>query len=213
MLRKVTKRMGLGSLLLLCALAVSALPASAVPRPYIPPAAGAIGIVCTTGPTFNLKATDGYISTPDGNSLYMWGYAEASGSFQMPGPTLCVNQGDTVTVNLTNELSEPVSIVFPGQIGVTASMVTGSGVSGLFTLEAAPGETVSYSFVADEPGTYLYESGTEPHKQVQMGLRGFGHPTDDGTQLRLQRPQNRVRPQPRVSAADSRHRPASAPGG
>ena len=27
------------------------------------------------GPTFNLTAKDGYISTPDGGSYYMYGYA------------------------------------------------------------------------------------------------------------------------------------------
>jgi FtsP/CotA-like multicopper oxidase with cupredoxin domain len=132
-------------------------------------AAGAIGIVCTPGPTFNLKTTTGFISTPDGNSLYMWGYSEAAGSFQMPGPVLCVNEGDTVTVNLTNTLPEPVSIVFPGQGPVTAV----GGIPGVFTAEAdAFTGTVSYTFVVSEAGTYLYESGTNLHKQVQMGLYG-----------------------------------------
>ena len=32
-----------------------------------------------------------------------------------PGPVLCVTQGETVTVNLTNTLPEAISIVFPGQ--------------------------------------------------------------------------------------------------
>lgn len=129
---------------------------------------GSIGIVCTNSPTFNLEATDGYIATPDGNSVYMWGFAPAGGAFQMPGPVLCVNEGDTVTVNLTNNLPEAVSVIFPGQTGVIAS----GGSAGLVTMEAAPGGSVSYSFVAREPGTYLYESGTNPHKQVQMGLYG-----------------------------------------
>jgi len=128
-------------------------------------------MICTTSPsgTFNLQATQGYIDTPDGNSIFMWGYALNPGSFQMPGPVLCVNEGDTVTVNLTNNLNEPVSIVFPGQMGVTAT----GGSSGLLASEAAPGGgTVSYSFTAGGPGTYLYESGTNIHKQVQMGLVG-----------------------------------------
>ena len=32
--------------------------------------------------------------------------------------------------------------------------------------------SVTYSFVASNPGTYLYESGTDVGKQVQMGLYG-----------------------------------------
>jgi len=126
-------------------------------------------MICTNGTTFDLVADAGYIDTPDGNSIFMWGFSEASGTFQIPGPVLCVNEGDTVTVNLTNNLGEPVSIVFPGQIGVTAT----GGSSGLLATEAAAsGGTVSYSFTAGEPGTYLYESGTNIHKQVQMGLAG-----------------------------------------
>jgi len=129
-------------------------------------------MICTESGsgTFDLQATSGYIDTPDGNSIFMWGFALNTGSFQMPGPVLCVDEGDTVTINLTNNLTtEPVSIVFPGQMGVTAT----GGSSGLLASEAAPGGgTVSYSFTAGEPGTYLYESGTNIHKQVQMGLVG-----------------------------------------
>jgi len=128
-----------------------------------------IGLQCTTGPTFNLATDSGYIYTPDGNSIFMWSFRNGAGSFQLPGPVLCVNQGDSVTVNLTNTLPEPVSIVFPGQSGVTTS----GGSPGPLTAEAAAsGGTVSYSFAASQPGTYLYESGSNPTKQVQMGLYG-----------------------------------------
>lgn len=134
---------------------------------------GSIGMVCSgTGPTFHLETATGHITTPDGNSIFMWGFRPVGGRFQVPGPVLCVNEGDTVTVSLTNSLSEPASIVFPGQSGVHAEMASGTGNPGLFTLEANPGETVRYRFVAREPGTYLYESGTNPEKQVQMGLYG-----------------------------------------
>jgi FtsP/CotA-like multicopper oxidase with cupredoxin domain len=167
------KRIGLGLLLLVVALVALAVPEMAVGRPLLAPTAGASTMVCTefpgdTTPTFDLQATTGRVSMPDGNSIFMWGYALDPGSYQMPGPVLCVNEGDIVTVNLTNNLPEPVSIVFPGQTGVTTS----DGVPGLLTTEALPEGTVSYSFEASAPGTYLYESGTEPHKQVQMGLAG-----------------------------------------
>ncbi len=122
-----------------------------------------------TGPTFNLTASSGYIDTPDGGSLLVWGYGEQGGVMQYPGPTLIVNQGDTVTVNLTSQLPMPVSIVFPGQDGVT---VTG-GTPGILTNESTgPADTVSYSFVANHPGTYIYQSGTRPDLQIEMGLAG-----------------------------------------
>ena len=45
----------------------------------------------------------------------MWGYSSGFDAFQHPGPVLCVNEGDTVTVILHNTLPEAASIVFPGQ--------------------------------------------------------------------------------------------------
>jgi Multicopper oxidase len=138
------------------------------------------GIVCTPGSvsgsthTFALVANDGYIQTPDGNAVYMWSYS-VDGSpdfptFQSPGPVLCVTEGQQVEINLRNELPDPVSIVFPGQ----DAEVTASGdAAGLFTQEAAAGSgSARYSFVAGSPGTYLYESGTDVAKQVEMGLYG-----------------------------------------
>jgi FtsP/CotA-like multicopper oxidase with cupredoxin domain len=146
----------------------------------IPADAPKTGMVCTPGTvsgsthTYNLVARTGYIETPDGNSVFMWSYANAdapdSGHFQSPGPVLCVTQGQTVVVNLTNNLPEPSSVVFPGQDeAVTAT----GGVAGLLTTEAAASTgTVSYSFIAGSPGTYIYESGSDVAKQLEMGLYG-----------------------------------------
>ena len=67
-----------------------------------------VGMVCTTGapltPTFTLTTKAGYIGLPDGTTAYMCGYSEGSKPFQHPGPVLCVNEGDTVTVILHNTL-------------------------------------------------------------------------------------------------------------
>jgi FtsP/CotA-like multicopper oxidase with cupredoxin domain len=145
-----------------------------------------IGIVCTTStspnPSFTLSTRTGYIALPDGNTMFMWGYSAGTGSFQHPGPVLCVNQGDTVTVVLQNNtpmIDDPVSIVFPGQENVLANgapaqpQFNGSGVVTSLTPAAAPdGGSVTYSFVASNPGTYLYESGTDVQRQVNMGLFG-----------------------------------------
>jgi manganese oxidase len=120
-----------------------------------------------TGTTFYLTAKAGTISTTDGNSIFMWGYG-INGKMQIPGPTLILNEGDAVTINLTNELPVAVSMVFPGQTGVTAS----GGFPGLLTREAPVGGTVTYTFTASNPGTYLYYSGTRPDLQVEMGLVG-----------------------------------------
>ena len=142
----------------------------------------AIGIACTNSvspnPTFNLDAKSGYIVLGDGNTMFMWSYSLGEQSFQYPGPVLCVNQGDTVNVILNNTLAEDVSIMFPGQENVLANgapaqpQFNGGGALTSLTNAAPPGGSMTYSFVASKPGTYLYQSGTSPEKQVRMGLAG-----------------------------------------
>ena len=83
---------------------------------------------------------------------------------------MIVTEGQTVTVNLTNNLPTPAgntSILFPG-FKVTAT----GGVTGLMTNEAAPGGTVTYTFTASTPGTHSYYSGTQGDLQIEMGLYG-----------------------------------------
>lgn len=154
-----------------------------------------VGIVCTTStspnPTFTLTTKTGYISLPDGNTMFMWGYSSGAEGFQHPGPVLCVNQGDTVTIILHNSLAEDVSIAFPGQENVLANGAaaqpqfdnTGT-LKSLTNVATANGGSVTYSFVASNPGTYIYESGTNPLKQVRMGLFGalIVRPTAGATQ-------------------------------
>jgi FtsP/CotA-like multicopper oxidase with cupredoxin domain len=145
-----------------------------------------------SGTTFNLTAQDGYISQPDGQQIYSWGYgcatqapngtawsptfkpaaitAATCGPMQIPGPTLIVTEGQSVTVTLTNKLPPSAgntSLLFPG-IDVTAT----GGVAGVLTREAPPGGTVTYSFTPPSPGTRAYYSGTQGDLQVEMGLFG-----------------------------------------
>jgi len=138
-----------------------------------------------TGPMFNLIASPAYITQPDGQMVYSWGYgcngaptgyapAAIAGTFcnsmQIPGPTLIVTEGQPVTVTLTNGLPAAAgntSILFPG-FKVTST----GGVAGLLTQEAAPGGTVTYTFTATTPGTRAYYSGTQGDLQVEMGLYG-----------------------------------------
>ena len=156
--REVAKQAVIGSVLALLLLA-GVLPAAAA-------------ITGVTGTQFNLVAREGYVSTPDGGSVYSWGYALDTGLMQYPGPTLIVNQGATITVTLKNELPAPagnVSIVFPGHAAAASG-----GVAGKLTREAPAGgaTTVTYTFTATNPGTYSYHSGTSVGLQVDMGLVG-----------------------------------------
>ncbi len=174
--------------LLVAALAVASAAAASLnpPEPAAADTPSKVGIECTTGtggnatsPIFNLTTRTGYISLPDGNTAFMWGYSSGFGTFQHPGPVLCVNEGDKVTVVLHNTLQEAASVMFPGQDAVLADGATAQPetnaagrVTSLTNSAAADGGAVTYSFTATHPGTFLYESGTNPEKQVRMGLFG-----------------------------------------
>jgi FtsP/CotA-like multicopper oxidase with cupredoxin domain len=165
-----------------------------VPAPKSSAAGPTDGLECRTSPSnsFSLTASGGYISTPDGNSIYMWSYGDTGGSFQLPGPTLCVESGAKVAVVLHNTLPEATSIMFPGQPQVLANgqpaqpEADASGNLTSMTTTAAPTSgSVTYTFTAGTPGTYLYQSGTDVQKQQQMGLFGAlivrpkGHPDQE----------------------------------
>jgi FtsP/CotA-like multicopper oxidase with cupredoxin domain len=140
-----------------------------------------------TGTTFNLTAQQAYLTEPDGQAIYSWGYGcdpnapkpdflpsaiqkPSCNSMQVPGPTIIVTEGDTVTVNLANNLPAAAgntSILFPG-----FQVSTSGGVSGLLTQEAAHGGSVTYTFTAKTPGTRAYYSGSQGDLQIEMGMYG-----------------------------------------
>lgn len=138
-----------------------------------------------TGPSFDLDAAPAYITQPDGQSVYSWGYGcntaptgfapaaikgASCGTMQIPGPTLIVTEGDTVSVTLHNNLPASAgntSILFPG-----FQVATSNGAAGLLTQEATATTTVTYTFTATSPGTHVYYSGTQSDLQVEMGLYG-----------------------------------------
>ncbi|WP_240943193.1 multicopper oxidase domain-containing protein [Planosporangium thailandense] len=152
-----------------------------VPGPQSSAAGPVDGMECETSSSnsFSLTASGGYASTPDGNAIYMWSYGDTGGSFQLPGPTLCVESGAHVTVALRNALPEPTSIMFPGQNNVYANgkpaqpeTDANGTLTSMTTSAGANSGTVTYTFTAGNPGTYLYQSGTDVQKQQQMGLYG-----------------------------------------
>lgn len=72
----------------------------------------------------------------------------------IPAPTLRWKEGDTITVNVTNRLSEPTSIHWHGII-LPYQM---DGVPGISFPGIAPGETFQYRFTLQQSGTYWYHS-------------------------------------------------------
>ncbi|MDQ2857490.1 MAG: multicopper oxidase domain-containing protein [Candidatus Eremiobacteraeota bacterium] len=86
----------------------------------------------------------------------------------VPGPTLEVRQGDRVVIDYRNELDIPDTIHLHGIHGVPSDM---DGVPGSSQPMVPPHGTFRYTFVANQPGTFIYH--THDRKVVlNSGLYG-----------------------------------------
>ena len=85
---------------------------------------------------------------------------------QVPAPILCWNEGDTVTIRVTNQLQTVSSIHWHG-ILLPEEM---DGVPGISFSGIAPGQTFTYRFKVQQAGTYWYHSHSA--FQEQTGLYG-----------------------------------------
>jgi len=139
--------------------------------------------VASPSSALDLAAVEALWSPPDSATpIRMWGFIADPGS--CPGGPVTWNVGPqqtgatgaNLTINLRNCLSEPVSIVVPGQnANLTPQVITdGQGRTRVtaFTHEAPVGGTASYTWNNVKAGTFLYQSGSSPAKQVHMGLYG-----------------------------------------
>jgi Bacterial Ig domain len=146
-------------------------------------------------------------SLPGVANIPMWGYrqaasvaacdADAGVGTASPGPLITVPAGDTtLAITLVNKLTVPTSIVLAAQAlpsdggpPVMAVDLVGADCAPAadpqncrvrsFTGETAAGSSRTYTFTNLKPGTYLYQSGTHPQVQIQMGL--FGMAKQDAT--------------------------------
>ena len=85
---------------------------------------------------------------------------------QVPGPILRWREGDTITLAVTNRLSEPTSIHWHG-VRTPSPM---DGVPGLSFAGIKPRETFVYRFRVHQSGTYWYHSHSA--FQEQTGVYG-----------------------------------------
>jgi nitrite reductase (NO-forming) len=79
-------------------------------------------------------------------------YASWSWSSGAPGPVIHVRQGQTVKITLTNGGAIPHSVDFhAARIAPNKAFV-----------DVFPGKSLTYSFVAKDPGVFMYHCGTKP---------------------------------------------------
>lgn len=143
-----------------------------------------LGATCSSA--VDLAAVQGEWTPPEGGApITMWGFIADPGSCPAGpvawdvGPVQTETPAGTLTINLRNCLSEPVSLVIPGQNAILTPqiIVDGQGRERVtaFTHEApadAGATTTAYTWTNLKSGTFLYQSGSNPAKQIHMGLYG-----------------------------------------
>ncbi len=119
--------------------------------------------------TVELCAVPGTATLTGAFSVPIWGFGIpttandcSTATASLPGPLIAVNEGDVVTLTVHNALpaGHSLRLEAPG-------IAFNPGLP-----DAASGATVSLSFTAGAPGTYLYESGGDAGRQEAMGLYG-----------------------------------------
>jgi FtsP/CotA-like multicopper oxidase with cupredoxin domain len=123
----------------------------------------AIDLCAVPGTLHPLPTTAPAVSIP------IWGFGVpatagdcGTATASLPGPALAVDEGDTVTIRVTNALpaGHPIRFEIPG-VDFAAGPT-----------DAAVGATVTRSFTASAPGSYLYSSAGNAGRQTAMGLYG-----------------------------------------
>lgn len=129
-------------------------------------AASALALMAT-GPAaakdINLHLTAKEVSLPIDNK----GTMQASWTYegQVPGPVLRVTEGDRVTITLTNDAANKNS----HSIDLHAARV--DVVKDFESIK--PGETKTFTFVANYPGAFYYHCGADPmYQHIARGMFG-----------------------------------------
>ncbi len=113
---------------------------------------------------FTLIAQYAHLSFMSKGQADAWTYNGTS-----PGPTLRAHQGDLVVVHLVNHLTVGVTIHWHG----VAVPNSADGVAGVTQNAVKPGQTYTYRFLAQDPGTYWYHSHQESFEETGNGLYGM----------------------------------------
>ena len=128
----------------------------------------------------DLTAAETTVALVDGIETEVWAY-----NGTVPGPALRVDLGDTIRVNVRNDLDAATTIHWHG-IRVPNDM---DGVPDVNQPRIEPGATFVYEFTPPDAGTYWYHSHTDGSQQLERGLYGSIVVNDpgDGTDYDVER--------------------------
>lgn len=148
----------------------------------------------------HLAAGDGFITMADGTPEYTFGFSDATGTMgedvmmygmlgaAFPAPTLALDEGDDLYLNLTNvgmmmrpDLFDPHSVHFHG-FPQAAAVFDGVPES---SAVIRMGATFTYYYKLVEPGTYFYHCHVEATEHLQMGMIGnlYVRPKQNGQSI------------------------------
>lgn len=116
-----------------------------------------------TGSKFSLTAKESHLMVNESNMRTAWTF-----NGTVPGPQIRVKLGDNVEIKLKNDLDEPTTIHWHG-LPVPNNM---DGIPGVTMNAVQPGESFTYKFNANVPGTYWYHSHQDGIVQLDKGLYG-----------------------------------------
>ena len=111
---------------------------------------------------YQLTASEFDWKISDNKTVKAWGFNNT-----LPGPVIKAKKGDTVVVNVVNNLQEPTMIHWHG-IRLEASMDGTGVVQG----PILPGEQFEYRFTVPDAGTFWYHSHENEVQQMERGMYG-----------------------------------------
>jgi FtsP/CotA-like multicopper oxidase with cupredoxin domain len=147
-----------------------------------------------------LGGTDGYCRMADGSDQYVFGFIDLAGMPEdtilaeglnhanIPAPTIVMNEGDEVYLNLSNlgmllrpDLFDPHTVHFHGF--PNASTVFDGEPMASFGVR--PHSTITYYYHPVDPGTYMYHCHQEATEHMEMGMLGnlAVRPRQNGTSI------------------------------
>lgn len=111
---------------------------------------------------------DGLFELPDGSLTNFWSYGHNSQPMTFPAPLLEFDHGDTVNLHMRNLSPEAHTIHLHG-LDVD-QMNDGVPQTSFYVFQ---GDSATYSFVADQPGTFLYHCHVTTTLHLTMGMYGM----------------------------------------
>jgi len=150
----------------------------------------------------HLTGGDGFGVMADGTPLYLFSFANVTGvpddqvmntgmlAAEWPAPTIELREGEVFYLTLSNvgmvirpDLFDPHTVHYHG-FPQSSNIFDGLPESGL---SIGMGASLTYYYVNNDPGTYMYHCHVEATEHMQMGMLGnlYVKPAQNGTEYDL----------------------------